>query len=275
MGRLVLFVFREGSRGGGKGVVGLIPVVVEGEELVVFVLGDVVVFVVVATGAGQGEAEPGRAGCLEAVHDCGYAPLFLVGAALGVGQRLPVKGGGQTLFRGGLGKKVAGQLLDRELVVGKIFVDGLDHPVAITPGVGTCPVFLVSVRIRVTGYVEPVASPSLPEMRRGKQFFHQVGVGISGLVLDELIDAGRVGRQPEQVVMQTLGECSPVGLGRGCPIETFQLGEHEAINWILNAFFVFQLGERRGEYRSIGPMNGIVGTFADPLLEHVDVFLGQ
>ena len=102
VGRLVLFVFFEGVS--GECVIGFVTVIVEGEESVVLVLGDVVVLVVVTAGAGQGESEPHGAGGLEAIHYCGHTPLLLVGAALGVGQGLPMKCSGEALFRGSLGQ---------------------------------------------------------------------------------------------------------------------------------------------------------------------------
>ena len=44
------------------------------------------------------------------------AELLVVGAALGVGQRVAVEGGGDELVVGRVGQQVAGQLFDGELV---------------------------------------------------------------------------------------------------------------------------------------------------------------
>ncbi len=61
----------------------------------------------------------------------------------------------------GLGQLVAGDLLDKEAVVGFIVVERADDPVAIAPGVGLGRVALESVGLGEPYDVEPVPRPSL------------------------------------------------------------------------------------------------------------------
>ena len=166
--RLVLFVLLAGVP--REREVSFVSVVIEGEELVVLVLGNIVVLVVVTSGAGEREAEPHGTGSLQAIHARGHAPLLLVGAALGVGQGLPMKCSGQALPGGSAWEEVARQLLHREPVVRKILVDRVNYPVAITPGVGPRAIFLVAIRIGVTRLVQPMSTPSFTEVGGAKQF---------------------------------------------------------------------------------------------------------
>ena len=73
---------------------GLVAVIEVGVQLVIFLLRDIVVLVVVAAGAADGQSQPHRAQCLRAVHHGEDAPLFLVRAPFRIGQRLPVERGG-------------------------------------------------------------------------------------------------------------------------------------------------------------------------------------
>ena len=228
--RLGLFVFGQGGLGTGQREAGFVAVVVKGEELIVFVLRDVVVLVVMTAGAGQGKSKPSRSRGLKSIHDCSYAPLLLVGSALGVGQSLPVESRGETLFRRGLGQKVTGDLFDGELVVGKILVDRFDHPITIKPGIGPRPVLLVTVRVRITGHVQPVSPPSFSEVRRLQELVDQLGVSAGIPVLCESVDAGWVGWQAQQVIMEAPCEDPAVGLGRRQVTHAFQLGENKVIN---------------------------------------------
>jgi hypothetical protein len=82
--------------------------------------------------------------------------LLLVGAALGVGQGLPVEGGREDLVGRGLFEEIARELLDREAIEGQVVVDRIDDPVAVTPGVGAMIVLFITVTVGVAGAVEPM-----------------------------------------------------------------------------------------------------------------------
>lgn len=57
---------------------------------------------------------------------------------------------------------VSGDLPPEELVVREIAVQGVDHPVAIPPGIGAQLVPLEAVGVGVVGDVEPVSGPASP-----------------------------------------------------------------------------------------------------------------
>ena len=78
-----------------------------------------------------------------------------------------MEAGGDLLLEGGVGKQVAGELLDRELVERHVGVEGIDDPIAVAPGEGPAGVFFVAVAVGVARGIEPVAAPALPVVRRG------------------------------------------------------------------------------------------------------------
>ena len=75
------------------------------------------------------------------------------------------------------GQQVAGDLLDDELVVGQVAVEGADDPVAIEPDLARL-VLLVAVGIGITRGIEPEPSPALAVMRRVEQPVDELGVGV-------------------------------------------------------------------------------------------------
>ena len=93
-----------GDRAGGSGLsslaVGVLGVVEEGEEAEVLLLGERVVLVVVALGAGDGRAHPDGHRRVDAVDDGDVAELLVVGPALVVGHRVAVEGGRDELLVG-------------------------------------------------------------------------------------------------------------------------------------------------------------------------------
>ena len=99
-----------------------------------------------------------------------HAELLGIDAAFLVDHRVAQKAGGDDLVLRGVGQQVAGELLDDELVVGQVAVEGVDDPVAVEPDEARL-VLLEAVGVGVARGVEPVAAPALAVVRRLKVFF--------------------------------------------------------------------------------------------------------
>ena len=184
----------------------------EGVEPVVLALGEGVVLVGVALGAGQRRAEPDRGGGVHAVDHRRHAELLGVGAALGVDHRVAVEAGGDALVQGRLGQQVAGQLLDREAVEGQVAVVGVDDPVAVAPQ-GAPVVLLVAVGVGVARQVQPAPRPGLAVARGGQQPVDGLLPGVGAVVGQEGVDLRDAGRQADQVQAEPAQQGGAVGLG--------------------------------------------------------------
>ena len=91
---------------------------------------------------------------------------------------------------------VARDLFFYETIVGLVIVKRFDHVVAITPRILPRFVALEAFTFGVTRYIEPVAAPSLPIMRRSQQAVYNLVVSFGRLVRDKSINFFRRWRQP-------------------------------------------------------------------------------
>ena len=132
---------------------------------------------VVATGAGDRQADEGLGGRVDALVD----GVVLVVKALADGDE--AQGRQTRVFLLEVGQAVGGQLLDDELVVGLVGVEGIDDVVAERPSVGVTVVLEERValvdrqtaRIGISRGIQPVAAPTLAVMGRREEFVHFLG----------------------------------------------------------------------------------------------------
>ena len=85
---------------------------------------------VVAACAAKCHPKPDSAGRFDAVDDGFDAPFFRDYAAFGIDAVITVEPGGDDLFGRGIWEHVSGKLLNGELVIGLVGVEGIDDPVA-------------------------------------------------------------------------------------------------------------------------------------------------
>ena len=204
---------------------------------------------VVATGAGGGEAEEGFRGDVDAVVDdvVGIAVEFVAeGKEAEGGENALIVGrfGGGVLgfgFLDGLGEEaVGGELFDDELVVGFVAVEGIDDVVAVSPGVGVAQVFAafgVALGVGVAGDIEPVAAPAFTVGRGGKQAVDEGGVG--GVGITERIgfegdDLGFGGWEAGEVEGEAADQRAAIGSGVGAEAMVCEFGEDEVIDGVLD-----------------------------------------
>ena len=205
------------------------------ERVVVFAE-DGVVLVIVAAGAGDGQAQ-------ETAGDGVDALVALVGAALNRLGLIPNPGsaaeeaGRLEVFGGGvLAHQVAGELHLDELAIGKIVVELLDDPVAVDPGAierhvaAPARIETANVVVAVAGDVEPVAAPALAVGRRCEETVDHLGEGLGGGVLFEGGDLGGGGRKAGEVEGGATDQGALVRHGSGLQTLLHKLGEDEAVD---------------------------------------------
>ena len=154
----------------------------------------------------------------------------------------------------GLGQQVAGELLDRELVVGQVAVEGVDHPVAVPPDVGAQRVGAVARAVGVAGQVEPHAGPAFAEGGIFQEAIDRSLVGAWGLVVEKLPQLFGRGRQAAQVEAHPTQQGMRVGLGFGVQPLGFQAGQDPVVETITRPGGVFHHGQRtvlRGHERPV------------------------
>ena len=83
--------------------------------------------------------------------------------------RVPIRG---RLVRG-RGNQVTGDLFDQKPVEWPVGVEAVNHPVAVSPGVGVVQVVVHAVAVGVANNIEPQPSVALAVARRGEQSVDQ------------------------------------------------------------------------------------------------------
>ena len=208
-------------------------VVKEREELVEIPHRDRVILVIVTTGATHREPQPDRGGRLDAVGDILDEELGRNDAPLVVDPVIAPVGGGQASRIVGIGKKIAGDLLDAEFVEGKIAVVGIDDPVPPRP-LGALEVVLVSGGVSVASGVEPDLGHAFAIGRRSEQAVDDLFIGIGALVGEEGGHLLRGWRQTGEVEGDTANEVlarRPLGRGQPGSLEPFP---NEVIDGVLS-----------------------------------------
>ena len=93
------------------------------KEGVVILHGEWVVFVVMALGAFQGNAQPDRGSGVDPVDHLINPVAFRTDPCLHITSHRPVKSCGNPLVKCGTGKKVASNLFNRELIEWHVFIE--------------------------------------------------------------------------------------------------------------------------------------------------------
>ena len=154
-----------------------VEIIEEGIYLIEIFLGDGVVFVVVADGATHGEAHEGGADGGDAINDVLEMTFFGKGGPSIDDEVEPVEAGGDELVLCGLFVEVTGDLESGELVVGEVFVEGLDDPVAVGRVIAEV-VVVVAVGVGDADEVEPILGHVFAVAGLGHEVVNELGVGL-------------------------------------------------------------------------------------------------
>ena len=200
-------------------------------DLVELFLRDVIKFVIMTPGAGQGHAQPDLAGGNDPVHHILGAVLLIDDASLDRDPVVSIETRSEALLVGSLRQQIPGQLFDGELIEGLVAVVGVDHPVTPDP-VLTLGVVLVAIGVSVAGEVKPMPSQVLPVGGLSKEMIHHARVGPGVLVGEKvpyLLDARR---QTCQVKTHLPNQALTARLWGRLEAFVFEAGEDKPVNWI-------------------------------------------
>ena len=183
-----------------------------------------------------------------------------------------------------LGQQVAGELLDDELVVGQVAVEGADHPVAVEPDRARL-VLLVAVASRRSGRRRASAGPSARRSAARRAAARPASVQASGLrVGQERVDLLERRRQADQVEAEPAQQRDAVGRGEAArPSFSSRASTNRSMGCVhaaspagagrdVRAARRPSASSRRwSDRRAVGPR----GPFVDPLAQQGDLRLGQ
>ena len=109
----------------------------------------------VAPGAGHREPQPDRARGFDAVEGVLGLVFLDDGAAFARAHVATDIARRNFLVKLCFWQQIASQLLDRELIVGHVFVEGINHPIAPLPQ-APVRIDVVAVRVGVPGGIKPI-----------------------------------------------------------------------------------------------------------------------
>ena len=263
--------FGEGATGrrqqrllGDQPVVGIVGRAQDGAEAIEVALGERVVLMIVAAGAGQGQAHHRRAQHLDLVgHHVQPLGDEVLGPGPGaVGRHAQEAGGDQRfhLIRSqGIELSVVHQLVARDLlqqkaVVGLVVVEGSDDVVPVAVGMGPQIVGMdLSFRVGVPGGIQPVAAPAFPVVRGIQQPVDQPFIGLRvgvPVVGPDLVGGGG---QAHQVQVGPAHQGQAVGRGSEAEPAGLQLFQQKGVDRVPDPLALGDTGRGRPSGRLQGP----------------------
>ena len=141
-------------------------VVQEGKEAVVLLLRNGIVFVVMALGTLNGNAEHRLADAVHSINETIDAKLLGICPALFIQHRIAQEPSGHAAGIGRLGQQVTSDLLDEKLVIGQVAIEGVDHPISVRPDKPGLVLF-ETIGVGIASRIQPMSSPAFSVMRGG------------------------------------------------------------------------------------------------------------
>ena len=163
-----------------------------GDEAVVVLDWNRIIFVVVTASAADRQAEHGRSKGVNDVVQLFVATAFSLFLCL-----LGRKWAGGEESGGGLGHRVgrfhliARDLQFHEAVVGHVLIQRPDHKVAVVIGVASILIEGVAVALGEASKIEPVACPSFSVVRVGQESVDEILIGLGRIVAEIGFDLAR------------------------------------------------------------------------------------
>ncbi len=182
----------------------------------------------------------------------------------------PIEGGRDALLARRVRQEITGELPDQELIVGKISVEGSNHPVAVRRHVAL-DVGLIAVGVGVAGEIEPIHRHPLAIGRRGEIPLDRARVRSRRSVGGKCLDLGRrrwkTGEIEGEATQKRLGRCPRRGTPRFTVGAARQPRAHKRIDRIGRGSPAVGRRHIDGVNRDEGPVRLVVRAFDDPTLQ--------
>ena len=230
---------------------------------VVVGLGKGIVFVVMAAGALEREAEEGSRGGVDPVGDILHPVLLVDDPPFGREHVIAAEASGHPLGDGGISEQVARHLLGHELVEGDVLRERPDHPIPPGPERPRL-VVVVAVGVGVPGDIEPLHRHPLGIPRRHQKSVDHALVGRGSGIGEKRCNLLRRRRKARQIEGHAPQPGRPVGLGRGLEPLCFEPGKNEPIEIAPRPIAAPHRRDRRALSGKKGPVGRERGTGIDP-----------
>ena len=155
--------------------------------------------------------------------------------------------------------QIAGNLHHDEAVIRKISIEGIDNPIAVSPGAGLVAAIVSGAKpVAVAGDIEPVAPPPLPILRRRQKPIDHPGKGVRPSIRNECIDFTRRRRKPRQIDICPAKKRAPIRRLRGLQPLRLKSRQHKLIHRIMHPRNVFHRRRHRIRNRQESPMRRLI-----------------
>ena len=218
---------------------------------------------VMAAGAADRQPQPHRAERAGAIHQVLRMELFGNTAGLGIDPVIALEASGDLLLHGRVGNQIPCQLLQRELRVGHVFIEGVHYPVAPRPHL-FFGIHLVPVGVRITCRIQPVDSHAFAVARGGQQTIHLAFISFRRLVSQERIQFRSRRRKPCQIKRKPPQQPSLVRFLRRSQTLFFQTSEDKSIDGIPHPALVLHHRRDGTNRRRKAPVRLPFRTLLDP-----------
>ena len=140
--------------------------------------------------------------------------VFLVDDSAFVGRHVAaIETGRDFLIERGIGKKIARQIFNRELIIRHVLAEGLDDPVTVSPHL-TIVIEVNAVRVGVARIVQPITPTMLAPLRRLQKLIDKFFVSVLGRITDKRVHTFRGWRQTGDVKTGSTRQRAPIGRSR-------------------------------------------------------------
>ena len=175
-----------------------------------------------------------------------------------------VEGGRQNALLGRLIDEIPRHLMEDEGVVGKVVIEGPDHPVSPRPQMIET-VCLITIGVGKSRHIQPFHGHALTVMLGGQQLVDHAFVCQRIRVGEESLQRIRAGGQTGQIQMDAAKETLPGGLFPGGETLERKRLFNEGINGVRGRRNPVHLGDLGCHNAFKGPMLAPGGSFVDPL----------
>ena len=166
--------------------------------------------------------------------------VHVIEAIVGI-LEVPVQNAGAQTDEAGRGQAIEGrviqfvacELLFNKLVIRFVFIECLDHVIAVTPGVFEIVIVFITGAIGKAGHIQPHARPAFSVVRRIEKLVDQVLISPGRLVIDESVNLGRCRQDSDQIKICPANESIAVRHGRRRQSFFFLFCSDECIDGIL------------------------------------------